>query len=173
VERDFDMAISLRLTVDHGITLALQYVTPELDVPIVPLIINSFTQPLPTMRRCRALGEAVRQIIEKDGQSKRVAVVATGGISHDLPFFPKWYEAETEQEQYFVDAMFPRDDEGTKKWAEARGSVMKGHTPLVNEAFDEEVLRMVTERDWDAILALTDDHIDRFGGNGAHEIRSW
>jgi 2,3-dihydroxyphenylpropionate 1,2-dioxygenase len=172
IDEDFDVAVSLRMTVDHGITIALQHLTPD-GLPIVPLLLNSFTRPLPKMSRCRALGDAVRRVVEADESQKRVAIIATGGLSHDLPFFPKWYEAKTDEERFLVEAMFPRDDVTEEKWAKARGTVMQQHTPRVNVQFDEEFLRMVNERDWEGMVALSDDELDAVAGVGAHELRSW
>ncbi|MET7331181.1 hypothetical protein [Nonomuraea sp. NPDC005650] len=173
LEREFDLGMSLRLTVDHGITMAMQHLTPELDVPVVPLVINAFTPPLPTPGRVRAFGEAVREIVESDGRDKRVAVIGTGGISHHLPFFLKWWQVEEDQ-QFLVDALFAgRDDETTRKWVAARGAAMRGVEPRVNPEFDREVVRMVVERDWGAISALSFDKIEELGGNGAQEIRNW
>jgi hypothetical protein len=52
-------------------------------VPIVPILINTFyppNQPLP--RRCYAFEQALRAAIEAWPAPKRVAVVASGGLSH-------------------------------------------------------------------------------------------
>jgi 2,3-dihydroxyphenylpropionate 1,2-dioxygenase len=173
-EREFDIAISLRLHVDHGIAIALQQMTPDLDVPFVPLVINSFAPPLPTMARCRALGEAVRSIVEADGEDKRVAIVGTGGISHHLPFIPKWWiEPETEADKVLHEFLMPRDQEMTARYAQVRGETMKDAPSGVNPEFDEEIMDLVVGRDWDALLGLTDDQIEERGGNGAQEIRAW
>ncbi|HKS98523.1 MAG TPA: hypothetical protein VJT31_03245 [Rugosimonospora sp.] len=173
LEREFDLGLSLRLTVDHGITMAMQYLTPELDVPVVPLVINAFTPPLPTLDRVRALGASVREIVAADGADKRVAVVGTGGISHHLPFFLKWWQVEEEQ-RFLVDALFAgRDAELDRRWGEARGAAMQAVQPRVNPEFDREVVRMVVERDWGAISALSYDKIEELGGNGGQEVRNW
>ncbi|BBE33270.1 hypothetical protein [Sphingosinicella microcystinivorans] len=51
--------------------------------PVVPVFINTFT-PLHPMRpgRCLALGRVLRQLVEADGTSRRVAIIASGGLSH-------------------------------------------------------------------------------------------
>jgi AmmeMemoRadiSam system protein B len=56
---------------------------------IVPLFVNCNTPPLPTLERCRDLGRALRQVIEGLNHETKVAVVATGGVSHwvGLPRF--------------------------------------------------------------------------------------
>ena len=85
---DFDLTFSLRLGVDHGITHAIQYLVPD-GLPIVPVVVNVFAPPLPSMRRCLALGDHLKSAIEALPGDRRVAVIGTGGLSHRLPF-PDW-----------------------------------------------------------------------------------
>ncbi len=52
-------------------------------VPNVPVFINTFYPPnQPTLPRCYAFGEALRRAIESWPGDKRVAVIASGGLSH-------------------------------------------------------------------------------------------
>ena len=52
-------------------------------IPIVPVIQNTFYPPnQPTPKRCYALGRAIAKAIEAWDSDKRVAVVASGGLSH-------------------------------------------------------------------------------------------
>jgi protocatechuate 4,5-dioxygenase beta chain len=63
VEEDFDLATCQEMLVDHAITNPLQLKVPDLQwrVRVVPLCINTVQFPLPSARRCWALGEgAVR-----------------------------------------------------------------------------------------------------------------
>lgn len=52
------------------------------DVPIAPLIVNGVNPPFPTLRRCFRLGEALGRMIANYDELDRVAVLATGGLSH-------------------------------------------------------------------------------------------
>jgi 3-O-methylgallate 3,4-dioxygenase len=53
------------------------------DLPIVPVIVNTFDPPnQPTPRRCTQLGAALRELIEAYPQDLRVGVIASGGLSH-------------------------------------------------------------------------------------------
>jgi 2,3-dihydroxyphenylpropionate 1,2-dioxygenase len=170
-ERDFDIALSLRMEVDHGITHCLQYLVPEVDVPIVPIVINAFTPPLPSLRRCFALGQAIREVLEGDGQGKRVAVLASGGLSHHLPW-PKWFDAMTDDERFLVEAFL----EGRHAWEqyeERRRAIVRAAESQINEDFDREFLRILAERDWDAILSRSAEEIEALAGNGGQEIRNW
>jgi hypothetical protein len=52
-------------------------------IPNVPVFINTFYPPnQPTLPRCYAFGEALRRAINSWGADKRVAVIASGGLSH-------------------------------------------------------------------------------------------
>ncbi|WP_338449889.1 hypothetical protein R4Z09_27705 [Niallia oryzisoli] len=53
------------------------------DIPIVPIMVNTYFPPnQPTIGRCFEFGRALRKAIESWESSKRVAVVASGGLSH-------------------------------------------------------------------------------------------
>ena len=53
------------------------------DVPIVPVMINTYYPPnQPTAARCFDFGAALRTALEGCGGDVRVAVVASGGLSH-------------------------------------------------------------------------------------------
>ena len=53
------------------------------DIPIVPVMINTYYPPnQPTAARCFDFGAALRTALERSGGDVRVAVVASGGLSH-------------------------------------------------------------------------------------------
>jgi 2,3-dihydroxyphenylpropionate 1,2-dioxygenase len=43
-----ELAFSMRMTIDHGITHAVQHIVPS-GVPIIPIVINVFAPPLPSV----------------------------------------------------------------------------------------------------------------------------
>ncbi len=49
-------------------------------LPVVPVIINALTPPMPTAKRCFAFGEFLGRVLEQS--EKRIALIATGGLSH-------------------------------------------------------------------------------------------
>lgn len=59
-------------------------------VPVVPMTINVVLYPLPTPARCWALGEAVGTAIKSYPKDLRVAVIGTGGLSHQLTGLKLW-----------------------------------------------------------------------------------
>jgi 2,3-dihydroxyphenylpropionate 1,2-dioxygenase len=170
-EREFDIAFSLRLTVDHGITHSLQYLVPDLDIPIVPIVVNSFAPPLPTLQRCVAFGHALGEIVANDGLSKRVVVIASGGLSHHLPW-PKWFESLNETDRFLVEAFL----EGRSEWEryeERRRSITRAGEPRISPDFDRAFLEEMREGRLDDVARYSSEDVERLAGNGGQEIRSW
>lgn len=175
VDRGFDPAFSLRLTVDHGITHSLQHLVPDLDVPIVPIVINVFAPPLPTPGRMHAMGAAIGQIVRGRGEDSRVAVIASGGLSHRLPW-PKWFDALSDDDRFLVDAWL----NGRDAWPQyevRRREIIRAATAQINADFDRRFLSLLESGDTAALrdlsLRLSTRDIDEQAGNGAQEIRSW
>ncbi|MGH3763347.1 hypothetical protein [Actinophytocola sp.] len=171
VSSGLDPAFSLRLTVDHGITHSLQHLVPDLDVPIVPVVVNTFAPPLPPLRRCHTLGAEIGAAIRADGTDKRVAVIASGGLSHRLPW-PKWFAASSDDDRFLVRAWL----EGRTSWGEyevRRREIVRAAAPEINPAFDEWFLGLLEAGDVEPVLDHSDERIEAEAGNGAHEIRAW
>jgi aromatic ring-opening dioxygenase catalytic subunit (LigB family) len=84
LEHDFDPALSMELTLDHGVLTPLVIGGAPLDVPVVPILFNCVQPPLPTMGRCHRFGRWLGDALRAYPALERVAVLATGGISHDL-----------------------------------------------------------------------------------------
>jgi protocatechuate 4,5-dioxygenase beta chain len=86
VTREFDLTTCQEMLVDHAFTLPLKLFWPEGECPVttVPICINTVQFPLPTARRCYALGRAVGEAIAGWDSDKRVVVIGTGGLSHQL-----------------------------------------------------------------------------------------
>jgi len=67
----------------HAWSFVHQRIMGDRVVPIVPVLLNTYYPPnQPTPKRCYELGQAIRQAIEAWAPRKRVAVVASGGLSH-------------------------------------------------------------------------------------------
>lgn len=80
----FDLALLQEFEVDHSIVVPLHFLPPALSIPIIPIFINGFVPPLPSSRRCRALGQAVRAAVESFPQDLHVAVMASGQFSLEI-----------------------------------------------------------------------------------------
>jgi protocatechuate 4,5-dioxygenase beta chain len=86
VAREFDLTTCQEMLVDHAFTLPLKLFWPDGECPVttVPVCINTVQFPLPTARRCYALGRAVGEAITAWDSDKRVVIIGTGGLSHQL-----------------------------------------------------------------------------------------
>ena len=56
LDRDFDLAFSNELRIDHSITCPIITLRPQADLPIVPVYTNIFAPPLPQPKRFVAAG---------------------------------------------------------------------------------------------------------------------
>jgi len=80
LDRGFDPAFSDELLFDHATMLPLHFLNPGMTVPVVPVIINTLTTPMPSPKRCFELGRVLGKALER--QPRRIALIATGGLSH-------------------------------------------------------------------------------------------
>jgi len=87
VDAEFDISIFQDVPLDHGLHSPLTMMWPsQPDWPgrVVPLVVNVIQQPLPRPSRCFALGKALRKAIESYPEDLKVAMVGTGGLSHQM-----------------------------------------------------------------------------------------
>lgn len=86
VDKEFDVTTCQEMLVDHGFAMPFKLFWPDGTPPVttVPICINTVQFPLPSARRCYALGRAVGEAIRSWDSDKRVVVVGTGGLSHQL-----------------------------------------------------------------------------------------
>ncbi len=69
------------MQLDHGTMVPLSFLTPDMNVPVVPIIINTLARPFPSVGRCLQLGRAVGAVATQS--PLRIGLIATGGMSHD------------------------------------------------------------------------------------------
>jgi protocatechuate 4,5-dioxygenase, beta chain len=84
LDRSVDFASSDEYRADHSILVPLHYLTPALDVPIVPIFTNCIAPPLPSAERLYAVGGAVRASLSACPLSRRVAVIASGHLATEV-----------------------------------------------------------------------------------------
>lgn len=84
LQNGFDPSFSIELILDHGSLTPLLLAGLVPHVRVVPLLVNCVQPPLPTMRRCVEWGTFLRKAIDSYDASQRIAILATGGISHDI-----------------------------------------------------------------------------------------
>jgi len=74
----FDPAFTSTAKIDYAIGIPLTHLGVE--EPVLPISVNAYLPPQPTIERCYAFGEAVARVVTALGL--RTAVIASGGMSH-------------------------------------------------------------------------------------------
>ena len=172
VDQGFDMSFSTRFVIDHGISHAIQYLSGEQELPIVPIMINSFAPPLPNLCRCLDLGVALANAVQQLPADMTVAIVASGGLSHQLPF-PDWRAPKSENDEFLVDSW----KNGREDWAryeKRRREIIVNSPPQINIPFDEEFLNALSQgetRAW--VNGISEETLVQTAGNGSNELRNW
>jgi len=84
---EFDMSFFQDKALDHGLFSPLSALAPwqgGWPMQVVPLAVGVLQFPIPTARRCYKLGQALKRAVESFPEDLKVAVVATGGVSHQV-----------------------------------------------------------------------------------------
>jgi gallate dioxygenase len=87
VADEFDMSFFQGKPLDHGCFSPLSMFRShesEWPAPIVPLQIGVLQFPIPSAKRCYKLGQSLRTAIESYPEDLSVAIVGTGGLSHQV-----------------------------------------------------------------------------------------
>jgi 3-O-methylgallate 3,4-dioxygenase len=106
IDQEFDVAHSRGLPQEQGMGHAFSFIygriMPRRVIPTVPVMLNTYYAPnQPTPRRCYAMGQALRQAVESWPNNSRVAIIASGGLSH--------FVVDEELDQMTITAMQSRD----------------------------------------------------------------
>src|SRR5258708_2844382 len=99
VRRDFDMAYSQDAELGHSFAAPFEWVLEGRNIPVVAIFVNTYLPPLPSPRRCAALGKAIAEIVA--GRPERVALIASGGMSH-YPGTWKYYKPAYDFDQWCI-----------------------------------------------------------------------
>ncbi|MEJ0070809.1 MAG: hypothetical protein WDO24_21100 [Pseudomonadota bacterium] len=89
--------------------MPLSLLTPDYDVPLVPIHMNCVMPPMPAPARCFEVGRVIADIIRRCRPAgERVAIMATGGLSHD-PGGPKYFQVDESFDRWFLDLLAQGD----------------------------------------------------------------
>ena len=81
---DFEPSVSHHMTLDHGFCIPLLRMELSQLPRIVPIVVNDLEPPMPSIRRCLAWGRLLAKAIASYPENLRVAILATGGLSHSI-----------------------------------------------------------------------------------------
>ena len=87
VADEFDLSYFQAKGLDHGCFSPLSLLWPHEPTwpgAIVPLQVGVLQFPIPSAKRCFKLGRALRKAIESYPEDLQVAIVGTGGLSHQI-----------------------------------------------------------------------------------------
>ena len=124
-----------RLLFDDNWSVPLLYLTPDHDIPLVPIHMNCIVPPLPGPEECYRVGREIADIVRTCRPAgERVAIMGTGGLSHDpggqiststkrstAPFFGPLEAGDPER----VVAPRPR----SRRWARGRRAAPRNFCP--------------------------------------------
>ena len=99
VDHSFDVAYSEDAELGHAFAVPFEHVIGKRDIPIIPFFTNVYVPPLPTPRRCAALGAAIADVV--GGRKERVALIASGGMSH-FPGTKKYLAPEFDFDRWML-----------------------------------------------------------------------
>jgi aromatic ring-opening dioxygenase catalytic subunit (LigB family) len=81
---DFEPSISHRMALDHGFCIPLAKMELQKLPRIVPIVVNDLEPPMPSIKRCLAWGKLLASAIASYPERLRIAILATGGLSHSI-----------------------------------------------------------------------------------------
>lgn len=179
IEQDFDITRVASCEFNHNVLLPKKYLWPTMDIPIVPVFINCFCRPLPSWRRCYELGQVIRRSIAS--RPEKVAIMASGGISHWPPFVDEEeaISGENELSKRILrwQAMGPEallsDPQVSKDLLAREKELASSNRELINIGWDKWFLSSMASGDHEAILSLDKESIHKDGGNGGYEMAMW
>lgn len=154
LDRDFDVAISKHVALDHGFGQTFGDLFGSLDaVPSLPIYLNCATPPLTGPRRSVQLGLEVGRFIAT--LDERVLYIGSGGLSHSPPTLALVDEGLPEEERRKISA---QHREAAKD--------------LIRPDWDDAFLTSLESADPAWALKLEQADIDP-AGIGANEVRTW
>src|SRR2546428_3230674 len=95
---------------DAGISAPMHYLNPEGRLPLVPVTMNCTVPPIPTPERAYQVGTVVRDMLHAYPGPERIAVIGTGGLSHE-PGGPRYFWVDEEFDRWFLDLLKLGDHE--------------------------------------------------------------
>lgn len=174
--RDFDVALSHEMKVDHGITIPLYKLTGALArYDVLPVFINCAADPRPSFRRVRNFGTAIGEYLAD--KKLRVTFVGSGGLSHDPPT-PRLEQSPPDVAKRLIQKATPTQEEldaRESRVVRAARDLLVGKGPCLppSEQWDRDFLDSFVATRLEDFDSMSDADIDRIAGFGAHEVRTW
>lgn len=185
ISAEFDVTRMGSIEYGNNLMVPLGLIPAVNGVPVIPVFINVFQPPLPSVSRAFEFGVAVRRAVESYPEDVRVLFMGTGGLSHSPPV---WFEHlhgddaaamepvvakmrrfQTEGRGVLLEEPGLMDEIGAYEQVMARRSVK----PVVNPDWDRAFLTRLAGGDVEGLRSWTREEIEREGGTGGLEILNW
>ena len=82
----------------------IMFFNPTSSIPLVPVSMNCTVPPIPTPERAYQVGSTLREMLSSFPGNERIAVLATGGLSHE-PGGPRYFWVDEEFDVWFLDLL--------------------------------------------------------------------
>ena len=89
---------------DDGISVPTHYLNPDARFRLIPITMNCTVPPIPTPARAYEVGRTLGDVLHARPGPERIAVVATGGLSHE-PGGPRYFWVDEEFDRWFLDLL--------------------------------------------------------------------
>jgi 3-O-methylgallate 3,4-dioxygenase len=136
---DFDLTVFTRQpagrTLGHAFTFPRYRLGLPAATPIVPVFVNTYYPPnVPSAARCYALGRELRRAVETWESDARVAVIASGGLTH--------FVIDEALDRGVLDAIATKDADALA--GIPRGKLRSGNSEILNWVTAAAVLEGLT-----------------------------
>lgn len=102
--RGVNLAFADKLLFDDNWSVPLKFLTPRYDVALVPIHMNCVMPPVPSGEHCYQFGQVLAEVVRAWPGNERVAIMATGGLSHD-PGGPKYFAVDEQFDRWFLELL--------------------------------------------------------------------
>jgi aromatic ring-opening dioxygenase catalytic subunit (LigB family) len=89
---------------DDGISVPTHFLNPDARFSLVPVTMNCTVPPIPSPIRAYEVGCVLREVIHAFPGPDRIAVIATGGLSHE-PGGPRYFWVDEPFDRWFLDLL--------------------------------------------------------------------
>jgi aromatic ring-opening dioxygenase catalytic subunit (LigB family) len=108
--RGLSLAYLREMQFDDGISVPTHYLNPDARFRLVPVTMNCNVPPIPTPARAYEVGRVLGEAMRAYPPPTRIAVIATGGLSHE-PGGPRYFWVDEEFDRWFLDLLKAGDHE--------------------------------------------------------------
>ena len=102
--RGLKLAFKQNMEFDDGFSVPLTLLNPDMRIPLVPISMNCTVPPIPSTAQSYRTGEMLRDILLDWPGDERIAIVGTGGLSHE-PGGPRYLLIDEAFDRWFLELL--------------------------------------------------------------------